>query len=793
MSRRFSYLIILCLTFALTATGMGQPGHGSVAGQVRDPDQRFVQGATVLLLPLQVETLTDAEGRFRLDGLPPGIYSLKVSLAGFQPVMESRIEVHPGSTAWRDVRFVNLQLPQTIQVDVVGVSAEALKQIPGSAFVVTQEDLQRGAPMDSNEVLRRVPGVFLREDSGPVSMRLNMGIRGLDPTRSRQLLVLEDGVPLALGPYGEPEMYYTPPIDRMQRIEVLKGSGSILFGPQTVGGVVNFVTPDPPLRPQGSAELVAGQREFLLGKVGYGGTMGNVGAYISLLHKQGDGFRDFYFKINDLTSKLLFTLSDRQRLALKLNYYDESSNSTYLGLTQPMFEKDPHQNPVPHDRLKVFRYSASATHQYFLGNGAMLSTTVYGYTTTRNWRRQDFDRSDRGARYLAVVGDPTIQGGALYLKNSSGNRNREFQVVGIEPRLQVGHRLLGLTHKLETGVRFHLERAFEKRIDGNRFDSPTGTIREDEIRTGHAFAGFVQNRVFLTERLVLTPGLRLERFSYDRHILRKRVNGVPTDVDIRQHTNSFALIPGIGLSYDAAGRFTLFTGLHRGFAPPRIKDAINSSGEDVQLDAELSWNYELGARFKPRSWTYGELTFFVLDFQNQIIPASEAGGAVSTLTNAGETLHRGVEGLLGFDWAQLLGLRSSLVSEIRYTHLPTAGFASGKFQGNRLPYAPENLLTLLFGYTHPQGFRLQLDGSYVDEHFSDKENRRLGSTDGTVGLLPSYLVWNLTASYYLPALNVTPFVTIKNLTNELYIASRAPEGIQPGLFRQVNFGLRIGF
>ena len=108
-------------------------------------------------------------------------------------------------------------------------------EIPGSVFLIQKEELAESNPMDANEVLRRVPGITLREDSGPVGMRLNIGIRGLNPDRSRKVLMMEDGIPIALAPYGEPEMYYSPPIDRMRRVEVLKGSGQIVHGPQTVG------------------------------------------------------------------------------------------------------------------------------------------------------------------------------------------------------------------------------------------------------------------------------------------------------------------------------------------------------------------------------------------------------------------------------------------------------------------------------------------------------------------------------------------------------------------------------
>jgi Fe(3+) dicitrate transport protein len=205
--------------------------------------------------------------------LAGGEYSLLVSSDQFEAVRLERVDVG-ASDAQVEVRFQSVRSAH-VQVDVIGGNPEvALQEIPGSAFLISRDELEENRPLDANEVLRRVPGVHIREDSGPVGMRLNIGVRGLNPDRSRTLLVLEDGLPLSLAPYGEPEMYYSPPIDRMSRVELLKGSGSILHGPQTIGGVLNFVTPDPPARPQGSLELMGGQRGLFVGQASYGGAHG---------------------------------------------------------------------------------------------------------------------------------------------------------------------------------------------------------------------------------------------------------------------------------------------------------------------------------------------------------------------------------------------------------------------------------------------------------------------------------------------------------------------------------------
>lgn len=92
------------------------------------------------------------------------------------------------------------------QIEVIGQPAR-LVRIPGSATVIRAEALVRTQPVSGNEVLRKVAGIHAVEEEG-IGMRANIGIRGLDPNRSRTILVMEDGVPVSLAPYGEPELYY---------------------------------------------------------------------------------------------------------------------------------------------------------------------------------------------------------------------------------------------------------------------------------------------------------------------------------------------------------------------------------------------------------------------------------------------------------------------------------------------------------------------------------------------------------------------------------------------------------
>lgn len=772
-----------------------QNSTSTIRGTVLDPDGRAVPDASVEIVELKRRGISDATGTYQFSNLPSGDYTIRIVASDYNAVTSPTVTATSGSTTTQDISFVEVR-GSLNQVDVVGTDTDAIAEIPGSVAVISGAELRASHAIDANEVLRRVTGVHIREDSGPVALRLNIGIRGLNPDRSRQILVLEDGIPLALAPYGEPELYYSPPVDRMQRIEVLKGSGSILYGPQTIGGVINFVTPDPPQRAGGAFELVGGQRDFLNFRTNYGGTIGKLGAYGSFLRKQGDGFRGFKFGVTDFTGKLNYALTNRQTLGAKISLYDENSNSTYLGLTQRQFEINPNENAVPNDRLKVNRYFASINHQFVINPTTLLNTTAYAYNTVRNWRRQDFDRARvAGRNYTGVFGDESVPGGAVFLRNSTGNRNREFNVAGIESRFTKEYSIAGNRSNFTGGAQYLYEKAFDEYVVGATATSSEGVLRDAETRPAHGVSLFAQNRFTIGNRFTITPGLRYERYSYERFITRARVNNIPTDVNRRGEGQVSTFVPGLGVTFQPVERLTLFAGAHRGFAPPRVKDAVSSLGVPVQLDAEYSWNYETGVRYVAGRGFNAEATFYMLDFENQIIPASQSGGATSTLINAGETLHRGLELQAGFNFGKLFDIRHGITTDFRFTKLATARFVKGIYDGNRLPYAPENLFSFITGYRHPRGFGTQYDVTFVGSQFADNRETVAPSANGEIGLIPSYTLHNLAFDYErrLERFSIAPFVTIKNLTNRTYISSRAPEGIQPGLFRQANFGLRVQF
>ena len=792
MSTRIARFIgVLVLAAAWPAAA--QP-RGSVSGRVLDASGAVMPEITVVAQSLatgQTETMeTDGAGRFLFDHLPPGTVELTAAGKGFAPrTVEALIATDAPTRV--DITLEVDAVSEAVHVvpERVVSSLDAARRIPGSLEVLDLAMLENSRVLTTAEALRKASGVHVRDEEG-FGLRPNIGVRGLMPTRSSRVLLLEDGIPLTYAPYGDNAAYYHPPVERFERIEILKGAGQIAYGPMTVGGVINYVTPAPPGTSRGSFTASLGSRDYLNAQGGWGTTIGRTGVQFDVMRKQGDGAREnISSKLNDFTGKVVRRLSSGQVVTLRGSYYSEDSNITYSGLREDEYRANPRQNPFKHDFFYVDRYGASATHTLRLSTGIVATTNVYYSNFRRHWWRQ----SSNSAQRPNDASDPAC-GGMANLNTTCGNegRLRQYAVWGVEPRLRMVSRAGAIAVDTEFGVRAHFEDQERRQENGANPSARGGVVVEDNQRLNQAYAGFVQSRLVLGGFSV-TPGIRVEQVFYER---TNRLLSVTGDTSLTE------AIPGVGVAYSRGPGATLFGGVHRGFTPPRTEDIIsNTTGGALELDPERSWNYEAGLRAAPVPGLRAEATFFRMDYENQIVPASLAGGVGATLTNGGETVHQGVELSVRADSAALRSSRHNLYAQVAYTWIPLAEFTGTRFssvpgfstvpvQGNRLPYAPEHLLTAGIGYTHARGWDVNTEAVLLGAQFGDDLNTVAPSPDGQRGLLKGYTLWNATANY--PVRVGTLFVAVKNVFDRTEIVDRS-RGILPTAPRTVQAGLRVRF
>jgi len=789
----FANQLQVAIVVALFAPALSAQKSLALRGLVQDPSPSSIAAASVkaveIATKIQYSGQTDASGRYELRLPRAGEYRVTVSAHGFSP-SESVVVVSPNALQVV-VTLSVAPLAETLRVSggLVLASGADLQRLPGSAEVLTAEVLRESNVMTTDEALRKVAGVHARGEDA-FGLRPNIGIRGLSPSRSTKVLLLEDGLPLSYAPYGDNSSYYHPPIERFDSIEVIKGGEQIVFGPMTVGGVINYVTPAIPAKRGGSVTLVGGNRDYLNAHVRYGATVKNTGWLVDILRKQGEGLREnVRHGITDFNAKTLTSLSTRQTVGLRFNSYAEDSNITYTGLRQAEYDANPRGNVFRNDFFNSNRYAGAITHNLALSDNMILSTNGYASAFLRDWWRQSSNSNQRPNDSA----DPAC-GGMVNLLTTCGNegRLRYYQTWGVDPKLKTIVRVGRSRQELDLGFRYHAEIQERYQKNGPLPVSRDGVIVENNDRRANAASFFAQDR-FVLGNLAITAGLRFESVNFRR---TNHLNNARGETRLNQW------IPGFGAAYTLGSRITLFSGLHRGFAPPRVEDIIsNNTGATVDLASELSWNYEAGARVNLPGDLRAEATFFRMDFENQIIPASVAGGLGATLTNAGSTLHQGTELSAAWQLARFLPRQHAVTLRTAWTALPTSQFSSDRFSnipgftavritGNRLPYAPRNLLTSSLSYTHVKGVNVILENVYTGRQFADDLNTVAGSPDGQRGLLPGNALWN--ASLNVPVRRATVFFTVKNLTDRLTIVDRS-RGLLPGIPRFAQVGLRFSF
>ena len=820
----FKYSIVLFFTFL-----NGDDHETVVSGTVYRNEKNIpLQGANVVFRSesgQQYGASTDTNGMFNISEISPGNYDIKISFIGFEDYSKNII-IETGKVYKVDA-ILSIEPILMAKLEIISEVETPYDKMPGAATVMDMQTLKLVNPIGTQEMLEYVPGINAFADDGIGNSRISIGVRGLNPRRSSRVLILEDGVPIQPALYVYPNMYYNPPADRIDQIEVIKGSGTILYGPQTMGGVINYFTKRPRNEFGGALKLTGGENGYgsLFAEVGGWGN-GKLKPELQLLLKRGDGFRqnNSFQQINS-TFKLNYIRSSSKNLYLKGNLNYENSNATYTGLTEWSFENDPTFNPKEHDNFKVFRAAIDFIQSEKLSSTLTKSTTAFASFFDRRWWRENdifIKASDLGEDspsaqpYYSTFDLVRVGNG----KNNFGIL-RTFYVLGLEQSYKMKHDLFNRPSKMETGWRVYAERFIDDRKTGFTKDSVyTPDAREgvyfrgsgdslEILGTSHhyetiALSGFLSESIDFGT-LTLRPGLRIELFEQTRV---DRMQG-----SIYQDKTLFVALPGIAFSKSING-LNIFGGIHRGFTPPssgalkilNFGEGLEDSGLD--LDSERSWNKEFGFRGRSSLLDY-EFAGFHIDIENLV-----AAGRGTAFKNLGKVTTQGIEARTSLLLSNIFSLLPDM--DISYAFLATevkdatiisnvSGTAGSEvsINGKELPYSPDHTLTVGLEYNSSPKINLRADLRYVSEVYTDFENIEKTDDIGVTGPIPSYNIFNISGSYKVsPQLKI--FFSGKNITDEVYIGSRLhsnpgqkeaniSSGIIPGPRRQINIGLEYLF
>ncbi|MGF1531391.1 MAG: TonB-dependent receptor family protein [Puniceicoccaceae bacterium] len=552
----------------------------------------------------------------------------------------------------------DLFLPATA---VVGSTQRAF-ETPGAAAIAFAEDYTQLGYADINQVMRTIPGVYVRAEDG-YGLFPNLSLRGVDTNRNSKITVMEDGILAAPAAYSAPAAYYSPVTGRMSAIEVLKGSSQIGYGPHTTGGVVNYLST--PIPNERKAYLkssygtdsdirlhgwVGGQETLSGGVFGYlvEGWRRSVDGFKTIIGSPGFGGSDETgFVQNDVNLKFSFepNWETRHRFELNLGYTDLDADEGYLGLSNEDFARDPYQR-YPASRFDNMTNSQERLvlrHEVALGVDSRLSTAAYYTTFERNWYKlQSVNGNNLSSALFNGTDDYFTLRGQRAGEFVVRANNRYYYQYGVQTRLDKIWETETVLHQLEAGLRVHSDRVrrFQRddlflqdgggAIIGNEVGQPGGA--GDRAQEATAIAFHVRDRMEIG-KLAVIPGFRFETIDYSFEEFSRPESG-------SDRLNVFA--PGIGIEYQANPEWMLFGGYYQGYSVPGPRAFVRSGIEEERSDG-----FEVGVRHQQEDWLRAELIGFLTLFRDLIAKENIGGVGLGDAENVGDAYSGGRRGSSG--------------------------------------------------------------------------------------------------------------------------------------------------
>jgi Fe(3+) dicitrate transport protein len=796
------------------------PEPGSVSARVYSASSRTrLEGISVRLTSAsggrEWGSETDAAGRFALLELPPGEYTLQLSQPGWRAKTE-RVVIEEGLRLELEVTMA----PNPIPMKAVEVLLDRRRlvrpgsELPGSAQSLSEEEMRETPSVyaDVHKAVFGLPGVNVQEEEG-FGLRPNIGLRGTGSERTSKITLMEDGILIAPAPYTAPAAYYFPVTGRMESVEVRKGSSQIKYGPRTIGGALNLVSQSIPDRLAISAGVGGGQHGTGRFQGMIGDSYRNFGwlgqGYLirtdGFKHVDGGGgagydLQDFLVKLRANTDP---DASVYQAFSAKVGYYNQTSNSTYLGITDEDFGLTPNRRYAAsqEDVFQGDQQQYQLQHYIQPADAVNVSTTFYRNNFRRNWYKL---QSVLGTGISAVMADPAAFPEELAVLKGADSEadalqvranNRSYYAQGIQSVLGVETTTGRVRHGIEAGVRYHADE--EDRFQNQDGYRMVGGLMEqtsegapgsqsNRVSDAAAWAFYLQDAIEVADWTII-PGVRYETVGFtsaDYGVDDPDRTDGPTGA---RQSRVAGIIPGVGVNYNATSGVDLFVGIHKGFGPTGARAADDTKPEE-------SINYEAGARLEGKNYN-AQVTGFFNDYRNVLgrSTLSNSEDGTGDIFNGGEVDVIGVELLAEYD---PLAAAASVSLPIRLTYTFTDAEFRTSFEsafepwgtveiGDKLPYIAPHQLQLRAG--------LAQDRWSASVDFRWQAAMRTAAGRGAIpagGGTDAYAVMGFMGEF-----TMTPWASIflsgENLAGAEYVVARRPAGPRPGLSRTISVGVRV--
>ncbi len=570
-------------------------GRGALAGLVRDAETGdLLPGVTLRLQVAGIGVVSQADGTFQIPDIPAGRYVLSAQLLGYETLILDSLDIGPNHC----LRLPLALAPAAQAVGEVVVTAsqrsQAIKLAPASIGVVSAREIQVRNIRTFDQAFDEMPGVVVTRSGGANVQAFS--IRGASEVAGggigNRVLLLIDGRP-ALSPESGGALWNLVPLGSIERIEVIRGAYSSLYGSSAMGGVVNVITRNPAARPETRVQLHYGAYDRAPASTGYRryndfktlalSHSRQIGRFSYLLdgswkaddgHKEKSGFR-----LLNLYAKTAWDINPRRRLqfSVNANRIFNDTPASWLSRRQAYQVADFRRDDYQHRR----ELNADLYYQATPSDRLKYTSRLYFYANA-----SDFD-------FNAEPGNDStnINTGKQAVAASSVRTNRLGNISQIEYFSASGHCVLaGLDLKTDYVL------------------GQPDSVLYGEHRA-HSAGVYLQDEFVLGKKWTLTAGLRYDFFV------------------IPGETQSSNLSPKLALLYQAHSKLALRALLAQAFRDPPMAERFIKFEQggglrflpNPQLQPErLDLSAELGAKYSPAPGLSFDLAFFYNHYRNLI-------------------------------------------------------------------------------------------------------------------------------------------------------------------------------
>ncbi len=676
--------------------------------------------------------------------------------------------------------------------EIVGTNIYAGKK---NALIVLDNVKGNVVTNTMRQVLAKVPGIHVWE-SDPSGIQIGIAARGLSPNRSWEFNVRQNGYDIAADPFGYPEAYYNPQLQAVQRIEVVRGQGSLQYGPQ-FGGLVNYILRNgseinKPF--QFETQQTIGGKALLNSFSAIGGETAKINYYSFFDHRNGDGWRqNSRYYTNAGYGTVTYKITPKFSITAEVMHQ-------HIRSQQPGGLPD---SLVNTDAQKSFRsrnwFDISWTTPAIIANFAVNDHTRWNtklFATIGNRNSVGFIQS--------ITTKDTINTATKDYNNRVLNADK-YRNYALESRIISDYTLGEMSNTLSGGIRFYTGTtkrvADGKGTTGTGYDMDViGNYQKDVEFTSHNVAAFVENIFRINDKILIIPGIRYEWLEGSA---AGRIAYSPVGDEIKlqavKRSRGFVLA-GLGAEYHLTTNTEIYANYSQAYRPIQFANLQAPPTTDVvdpNLKDAKGYNIDLGYRGRVQDFLQFDISGFYLQYNNRVGTITPNGTNYRLVTNVGNSASKGFEGYAEFDFVKAFTNNKkaelSIFGSYGYTDATYSGdHKDAQTKGKKVENAPANILRT--GITGGcENLLLTAQISYVDKTFSDANNTIKAPANGQTGLIPSYIVTDLTVTYkYSKSLNIK--AGLNNLFDKRYFTRRAGGYPGPGALPADgrNFFISVG-